>query len=51
MIYMWQFGLGLFDCEYYFKDDEVLKDICDVYIKYIECMFMLVKFDVFVDNV
>lgn len=50
MIYTWQSGLGLPDREYYFKDDEASKDIRDAYIKHIERMFTLAKFDAPADN-
>ena len=50
MIHTWQSGLGLPDREYYFKDDEASKDIRDAYIKHIERMFTLAKFDAPADN-
>ncbi|NDV92435.1 peptidase M13 [Alteromonas sp. 345S023] len=45
MIYTWQSGLGLPDREYYFKDDEASQKIRDAYLKHIETMFTLAKFN------
>ena len=45
MIYAWQGGLGLPEREYYFKDDEESKTLRDKYVKHIQTMFELAKFE------